>query len=92
MATTSPPPPGDFAPQTAHNPFGRISSSAAPSPFAGFSSASPYVTERTAEQRQEEQRMQGRMQTLEEMYSVPESVLEIEVKNPETHGEPIPPL
>jgi len=28
----------------------------------------------------------GRQQTIEEMYSVPESFLEIEVKNPQTHG------
>jgi len=28
----------------------------------------------------------GREQTIEEMYSVPESFLEIEVKNPQTHG------
>lgn len=26
---------------------------------------------------------------IEEMYSVPESFLEIEVRNPQTHGEPI---
>ncbi|EEB90189.1 hypothetical protein MPER_11638 [Moniliophthora perniciosa FA553] len=28
----------------------------------------------------------GRSQTIEEMYSVPESFLEIEVRNPQTHG------
>jgi len=28
----------------------------------------------------------GREQTIEEMYSVPESFLEIEVRNPQTHG------
>ncbi|KAF8322186.1 PX-domain-containing protein [Clavulina sp. PMI_390] len=31
-------------------------------------------------------RLQGRAQTIEEMYSVPESFLEIEVRNPQTHG------
>jgi len=31
-------------------------------------------------------RLAGREQTLEEMYSVPESFLEIEVRNPQTHG------
>ncbi|TFY81087.1 hypothetical protein EWM64_g2929 [Hericium alpestre] len=34
----------------------------------------------------EEPRLQGREQTIEEMYSVPESFLEIEVRNPQTHG------
>ncbi|KAJ3909168.1 Phox homologous domain-containing protein [Lentinula edodes] len=31
-------------------------------------------------------RLAGREQTIEEMYSVPESFLEIEVRNPQTHG------
>jgi len=31
-------------------------------------------------------RLTGRAQTIEEMYSVPESFLEIEVRNPQTHG------
>ncbi|KAL4078305.1 Phox homologous domain-containing protein [Scleroderma yunnanense] len=31
-------------------------------------------------------RLSGREQTIEEMYSVPESFLEIEVRNPQTHG------
>jgi hypothetical protein len=35
----------------------------------------------------EEPRVQGRGQTLEEMYSVPENYLEIEVRDPRTHGE-----
>jgi hypothetical protein len=35
----------------------------------------------------EESRVQGRGQTLEEMYSVPENYLEIEVREPRTHGE-----
>ncbi|KAI6131608.1 Phox homologous domain-containing protein [Pisolithus croceorrhizus] len=34
----------------------------------------------------EEPRLQGREQTIEEMYSVPEGFLEIEVRNPQTHG------
>ncbi|KAI0291618.1 Phox homologous domain-containing protein [Multifurca ochricompacta] len=33
----------------------------------------------------DEPRLQGREQTIEEMYSVPESFLEIEVRNPQTH-------
>lgn len=31
-------------------------------------------------------RLAGRAQTIEEMYSVPEGFLEIEVRNPQTHG------
>jgi len=31
-------------------------------------------------------RLSRRVQTIEEMYSVPESFLEIEVRNPQTHG------
>ncbi|OAX41150.1 Phox-like protein [Rhizopogon vinicolor AM-OR11-026] len=34
----------------------------------------------------DEPRISGREQTIEEMYSVPESFLEIEVRNPQTHG------
>ncbi|PSS06538.1 hypothetical protein PHLCEN_2v3668 [Hermanssonia centrifuga] len=34
----------------------------------------------------EDARITGREQTIEEMYSVPESFLEIEVRNPQTHG------
>jgi len=34
----------------------------------------------------DEPRLSGREQTIEEMYSVPESFLEIEVRNPQTHG------
>ncbi|KAH9932549.1 PX-domain-containing protein [Fomitopsis serialis] len=34
----------------------------------------------------DEPRLGGREQTIEEMYSVPESFLEIEVRNPQTHG------
>ncbi|KAF9263803.1 Phox-like protein [Marasmius fiardii PR-910] len=34
----------------------------------------------------EEPGVMGRGQTIEEMYSVPESFLEIEVRNPQTHG------
>jgi len=33
----------------------------------------------------DEPRLPGREQTIEEMYSVPESFLEIEVRNPQTH-------
>jgi len=83
QATEPSTPSNDFAPQSGHSPFARVAS--ASSPFAGFSSASTYVTERTPEQRADEQRLAGRMQTLEEMYSVPESVLEIEVRDPRTH-------
>jgi hypothetical protein len=35
----------------------------------------------------EETLLSAREQTIEEMYSVPESFLEIEVRNPQTHGE-----
>ncbi|KAI0744331.1 PX-domain-containing protein [Daedaleopsis nitida] len=34
----------------------------------------------------DEPRLGGREQSIEEMYSVPESFLEIEVRNPQTHG------
>ncbi|THH26839.1 hypothetical protein EUX98_g7346 [Antrodiella citrinella] len=35
----------------------------------------------------DEPRLTGREQTIEEMYSAPESALEIEVRNPQTHGQ-----
>ncbi|KAG6898969.1 Sorting nexin-3 [Termitomyces sp. T159_Od127] len=35
----------------------------------------------------EDSLLTGREQTIEEMYSVPESFLEIEVRNPQTHGK-----
>jgi len=34
----------------------------------------------------DEPRISGREQTIEEMYSVSESFLEIEVRNPQAHG------
>lgn len=34
----------------------------------------------------DDSRILGREQTIEDMYSVPESFLEIEVRNPQTHG------
>ncbi|EUC64030.1 sorting nexin-3 protein [Rhizoctonia solani AG-3 Rhs1AP] len=54
------------------SPFARSSDLTGPNPFA----RSTYESEQLA----------GREQTIEEMYSVPESFLEIEVRNPQTHG------
>ncbi|CAE6456018.1 unnamed protein product [Rhizoctonia solani] len=56
----------------APSPFARSSDLTGPNPFA----RSTYESEQLA----------GREQTIEEMYSVPESFLEIEVRNPQTHG------
>ncbi|KAG8757678.1 Sorting nexin-3 [Ceratobasidium sp. 423] len=56
----------------APSPFARSSDLTGPNPFA----RSTY----------EPTQLTGREQTIEEMYSVPESFLEIEVRNPQTHG------
>ncbi|CAE6438890.1 unnamed protein product [Rhizoctonia solani] len=57
----------------APSPFARSSDLTGPNPFA----RSTYESEQIS----------GREQTIEEMYSVPESFLEIEVRNPQTHGQ-----
>ncbi|CAE6480438.1 unnamed protein product [Rhizoctonia solani] len=57
----------------APSPFARSSDLTGPNPFARSTF--------------EPNQLAGREQTIEEMYSVPESFLEIEVRNPQTHGE-----
>ncbi|GAB1524716.1 sorting nexin-3 protein [Rhizoctonia solani] len=60
---------------------------AAPSPFARSSDLTgPNPFARTASTFNDPTSLVGREQTIEEMYSVPESFLEIEVRSPQTHA------
>ncbi|KAF8684144.1 PhoX homologous domain, present in p47phox and p40phox [Rhizoctonia solani] len=70
-----------------HPPLEMSTGYAAPSPFARSSDLTgPNPFARTASTFNDPTSLVGREQTIEEMYSVPESFLEIEVRSPQTHA------
>lgn len=83
-----------IAPSSGHSPFARAADfnsesylpSISSSPFGPSSTVAAGTTSPTRGGARPAERPGERHQTLDEMYAVPENYLEIEVRNPITHG------